>query len=819
MKILLACEDFRIGGAQIFTLNIGKELEKTNNIYLYSHYQEYIDWDLVNYHFPDAKIIYPKIHFNKTIKKIDRLLYKLKIDFSIREKFVEKNIKMIMRKHNFDIIHSNMFKSDYIFSKALKNFKVPIIITMHGNYETFMENIENFNGELIWNYFKKVQLIVKRINGISILSNKNLDIFKKSEIKVLFKKAKIPTRKIYNGFAIKRPSNEFQLRSSLCIKSDDLVYGMVGRGIPEKGWEIAIKAFLEMNLDKQAHLVLIGWSKYLNELKTKYNKNNNIHFLGYKRNTIEWINTFDIGLLPTTYGESLPTVIIEYLSCGIPVISTDIGEIKSMITWKDKIAGEIISINRGEVSKNELINSMKQLPKKLKKDYEMKKIIKNAYNNFSIKNCTQSYNDFYSEILINNKNNFIIEREYKKKRILLILPQFGEGGAERSISKLSNILSNNNDVFLLVNNLSVKSIYNNSGKIISLNIPISKNVFHKILLWSYKIYKVKKIKKEEKIQISISFLEGSNYLNVLSRYKEKVFVTIRGSLYNDQTISGIKGLLRKKVLIPSLFNRSDLIVTVTNQLKQEMEKYFRSNKNRIISIPNFYNINKIMDQSNKTIKNPLNKIFDKPVIIAAGRLHPQKNYSNLIKVFSKVKSHNNIRLLILGDGYLKNKLIKDSENLGLKTCNFIQNGYDRNSDIFFLGYHRNPFAFMARSELFLLTSNWEGFPNVLAEAMISGVPVISADCPTGPREILSPNSINNGINQTLKPEYAKYGILLPMLSNDLLELKIKIWSETIIKMLSDKKLRNEYSKMGKNRMIEFDQNKIYKRWENLIGNV
>ena len=166
---------------------------------------------------------------------------------------------------------------------------------------------------------------------------------------------------------------------------------------------------------------------------------------------------------------------------------------------------------------------------------------------------------------------------------------------------------------------------------------------------------------------------------------------------------------------------------------------------------------------------------------------------------------------------MKNDLIDQSKILGLKTCDLIKDGYNNQGKIFFLGYHSNPFSFMARSKLFLLTSNWEGFPNVVAEAMICGVPVISSDCPTGPREILSPSSLTKmNSNKFQNPDYGEYGVLMPMLNNNSSAINTKIWSETILKMLSDKTLRNDYSKKGKIRMKQFCKSEISLRWEQLI---
>src|SRR5699024_1749281 len=107
-------------------------------------------------------------------------------------------------------------------------------------------------------------------------------------------------------------------------------------------------------------------------------------------------------------------------------------------------------------------------------------------------------------------------------------------------------------------------------------------------------------------------------------------------------------------------------------------------------------------------------------------------------------------LIILGEGYLfeyLNELVKQ---------------FELENDVFFLGYQENPFKYIARADIYVLPSLHEGFPNALCEAMACGKPVVSTDCPSGPREILFQNP---DINMTLPEQItrADYGILTPQL--------------------------------------------------------
>jgi glycosyltransferase involved in cell wall biosynthesis len=113
-----------------------------------------------------------------------------------------------------------------------------------------------------------------------------------------------------------------------------------------------------------------------------------------------------------------------------------------------------------------------------------------------------------------------------------------------------------------------------------------------------------------------------------------------------------------------------------------------------------------------------------PVILAAGRLSKQKNFQLLIRSFARLQADTPARLIILGEGEERDHLSKLVMDLSL-------------TDVVDLpGYVKNPYAFMKRANLFVLSSLWEGFPSVLVEAMACGTNVVSTNCPSGPSEIL-----------------------------------------------------------------------------------
>jgi glycosyltransferase involved in cell wall biosynthesis len=131
-----------------------------------------------------------------------------------------------------------------------------------------------------------------------------------------------------------------------------------------------------------------------------------------------------------------------------------------------------------------------------------------------------------------------------------------------------------------------------------------------------------------------------------------------------------------------------------------------------------------------------------PVILGVGNLKPQKDFATLIRAFARVRAERPARLVILGDARGPDK---DATYVAALKGLPAQLGIDK--DVSFAGFAENPFAYMSRAAVFVLSSAWEGFGNVVAEALACGCPVVSTDCPSGPAEIL---------------DHGRYGPLVPV---------------------------------------------------------
>jgi glycosyltransferase involved in cell wall biosynthesis len=184
-----------------------------------------------------------------------------------------------------------------------------------------------------------------------------------------------------------------------------------------------------------------------------------------------------------------------------------------------------------------------------------------------------------------------------------------------------------------------------------------------------------------------------------------------------------------------LYPWADGIVSVSQGVAEDLAKVTKLPKKRINLIYNPVITPELFVKAREKLNHPWFQPGEPPVILAVGRLHLQKDYPTLLRAFLRVRQLRRCRLVILGEGPEKDNLSNLINELGLQ------------ADVAMLGFVDNPYAYMKSSAAFVLSSAWEGFGNVIAEALAVGTPVVSTNCESGPAEILA-----NG----------KYGELTPV---------------------------------------------------------
>ncbi len=395
-----------------------------------------------------------------------------------------------------------------------------------------------------------------------------------------------------------------------------------------------------------------------------------------------------------------------------------------------------------------------------------------------------------------------------KKNIILYIANLRGGGAERVVSTLSLNMPDHIGTTVVVCNAE-RVFYDYKGDLVDLKPPQHLKWLYSI----YPIYKLRKIKKERNIDAAISFIDGSNLRNIYSQilydHKSKVVISVRNfpSKRKNQLRNG---------WIKLFYNRADLIVAVSRRIKQDLVDNFGIERDKVRVIYNPCNIERIKNLSKeKTTKKEDISIFKEncPVIVnlANFKTNGQKGQQHLIRAFKIVQDeYPDAKMIFIGRGKLENYAKRLTEEL------------DLSSNVYFLGFQDNPFKFLAKSDIFVLSSLFEGLPNTMLEAMACDLPIVSTDCPSGPREILAPDT---DFRKQLrdKIEYAEYGILTPVCdgkqysATDPITKEEALLSKALISLLEDEQLRKKYKEKSKERIKDFEPEKIVSQWLEVIN--
>ncbi|GAA4373033.1 glycosyltransferase family 4 protein [Hymenobacter koreensis] len=404
MNILVAVEELRAGGAQTFALRFAQALHDAGHrVWLYTMYWQYSEDSMLRRLAPDVKFV----HYQPGNQQLDMLLQRTEgwlerkgLASPVRTARLRKHLTRFLREAQIDVVSSNTFRCDELMAQALEPLPhVPLVVTMHGDYEQFLAFYRAGKEHVLPNYLPRLTRTLRRVNGIAYLSEQNLEVLKPSVLPGA-NTQHLLTQRIYNGLsAAFSPQAGQRNRTALGIPPDAFVFGMVARGVAGKGWQPLTEAYRRLRAEstRPLRLLLVGEGPAIDALRAQYAAEADILFTGFTDNPVDYVANFDVGVLASSLRESLPNSIAEYLFCGKPTISTDIGEVRNMLcTEEGEQAGLLIDFpNQGLTDTEQLYQAMRRYLTEPALLAKHQALAPHAFAQFRMERCVAAYTALY----------------------------------------------------------------------------------------------------------------------------------------------------------------------------------------------------------------------------------------------------------------------------------------------------------------------------------------------------------------------------------------------------------------------------------------
>lgn len=310
-----------------------------------------------------------------------------------------------------------------------------------------------------------------------------------------------------------------------------------------------------------------------------------------------------------------------------------------------------------------------------------------------------------------------------------------------------------------------------------INLPIS-------LLWQAR--RLAAVARESGCGVVVSSITLSNIIAILAKLffdrHLKVVVNVHDVTSRILQHSKLERYERflLRWLVRLLYPRADVIVAVADGIQQDLVRSFGVPASKIVVVYNPIDIQGVRRQAEEPIEHPWFNKRSNSMIVAVGRLVKLKGFDILIQAITQLPTE--VHLVVIGEGEERANLEKLILKLGLT---------DR---VALLGFQENPWKYMARADLFVLSSLTEGLPNVIGEAMALGLPVLATDCSPGVREYL---------------EDGQSGLLVPPGDSQAL-------AQGIAHLLSDEQFRLQLVERGRQRVAQFELHTIVSSYETLL---
>lgn len=548
-----------------------------------------------------------------------------------------------------------------------------------------------------------------------------------------------------------------QMRKELGL-AEKLVIGHVGSFREAKNHAFLIRIFAEIYKKRSdAVLLLIGDGALRETIEKQVLEaglEGVVRFLGNQAEISPYYQAMDYLVFPSLY-EGLPGTVIEAQAAGLRCLVSDAVTKEAGVTE----LAEFYSLNRtaSEWAAHILGNCK----------YERKSRLSDIQKaGFAIGAQVSRYEEIY------------------RKNVLLMVPMLHQGGFERICVQTAKLLADKYHVRIAI--FSSEDMFYDVGDIplIDLHLGSRPSLLGKLWNILLRIRAVKKVKKEQNIHITYSFGPTANLINALAKAQDAVWIGIRGY-----------GALEAKREMKLTCGRADKVICCAKEMADDVRRLYTSK-----SVECLYNPcdTEKLEALSKEEPCAAHRAFlaeKQPLLASMSRVDDVKGFWHQIKAFALIKKElPGAGLMLIGDGDFS-----EYERLA--------EGLQVRDSVLFTGVQKNPFCYLKKASLYLMTSETEGFPNAMVEAMAVGVPALSVNCKTGPAEILTDDYRRAKVQE--KVYVGEYGLLLPVmnpqknLNAEEIEPEEKMLAAEAVKMLQNADGLQKLAKAARQRSRSF----------------
>lgn len=646
-----------------------------------------------------------KEHFDEEIEALGGRIYRVP-RFKVYNWFFYKRAlkRFFAQHHEFRAVHGHMTSTAAIYLPIAKKAGVPIVIG-HARSAGVSGGLKGLLTKWLRRPLKHRAdycLACSKEAGEAVYGKKWMDAGRVEVIPNAIDAAKY-------GYD-ENVRNEMRQELGL---SDKLVIGHVGSFREAKNHVFLVQIFAEIyKKRKDAVLLLLGDGALREAIEKQVSEAGlaqAVRFLGNQAKVSPYYQAMDYLVFPSLY-EGLPGTVIEAQAAGLRILVSDavtkeagvteLAEFFSLHKTASEWAAHVVE-NCGYERKNRLSDIQKA--------------------GFDINAQAARYEEIY------------------RKNVLLMVPMLHQGGFERICVQTAKLLADKYNISIAIFNS--EDMFYDVGDIplIDLNLGSRPDIVGKLLNILRRIRAVKKVKKEKNIHVTYSFGLTANLINVLAKAQDNVWIGIRG--YGD---------LEARRVMKLTCRRADKVICCAKEMADDVEKFYGPKTVECLYNPCDTKRLEALSEEQPDAAHCAFLSEKRPLLVSMSRVDDVKGFWHQIKAFALIKKEiPGAGLMIIGDGDFS-EYEKLAEDLQVR------------DSVLFTGVQKNPFCYLKRASLYLMTSETEGFPNAMLEAMAVGVPALSVNCKTGPAEILL-SDYKEADNQH-EVYYGAYGYLLPIMN-------------------------------------------------------